>query len=221
VGLADADGQGVRLVEAGHDDGHFRRAAARWGGVAHGRHITTARGSAQRTGCVDDQAGPKAPAVIWAYKAQENYVASPLLEGSAVYFPALGPFNTGLFHCLAAQDNQPRLLWSKQAPVIKRPLVCSPVASEGLLIFGDGMHQTYDAMLYCVMADTGRPVWQYPLQGKFMHLEASPTVNRGRVYTGGGDAGGGVLGGRDGEGFGRSGGDGERERVLRGTRADG
>lgn len=149
----------------------------------------TCRGSAQRTGCLDDQAGPKTPAVRWAYKAQEDYIASPLLEGSAVYFPALGPFNTGMFHCLTAQNNQPRLHWSKQAPVIKRPLVCSPVSSEGLLYFGDGMHQTDDAILYCVMADTGRPVWQYPVQGKLVHLEASPTIDRGRIYTGGGDAG--------------------------------
>ncbi len=149
----------------------------------------TCRGSAQRTGNLDDQAGPRTPAVRWAYKAQEDYIASPLLEGSAIYFPALGPFNTGMFHCLTAQNNQPRLHWSKQAPVIKRPLVCSPVSSEGLLYFGDGMHQTDDAILYCVMADTGRPVWQYPVPGKLVHLEASPTVDRGRVYTGGGDAG--------------------------------
>lgn len=149
----------------------------------------TCRGSPQHTGCLDDQAGPKTPAVRWAYKAQEDYIASPLIEGGAVYFPALGPFNTGLFHCLTAQDNLPRLHWSKQAPVIKRPVVCSPVSAEGLLFFGDGMHQSDDAALYCVMANTGRPVWQYPIPGKLVHLEESPTVDRGRIYTGGGDAG--------------------------------
>ncbi len=147
------------------------------------------RGSAQRTGCLDDQPGPKTPAVLWAYKAQEDYVGSPLVEGGAIYFPALGPFNTGLFHCLATRDNQPRLLWSKQAPLLKRPLVCSPVAAEGLLFFGDGMHQTDDATLFCIMADSGRPVWQYQVPGKLVHLEASPVVSQGRVYSGGGDAG--------------------------------
>lgn len=149
----------------------------------------TSRGSAQRTGCIDDQPGPRDPVIKWVHKAQENYVAAPLPEGSAVYFPALGPFNTGLFHCLTAQDDLPRVLWSKTAPFIKRPMVCSPVSSEGLLIFGDGMHQTDDAILFCLMADTGRPVWQYPVPGKLVHLEGSPTVDRGRVYVGGGAAG--------------------------------
>ncbi len=149
----------------------------------------TARGSAQRTGCLDDHAGPKTPAIIWAYKAQGNYLAAPLPEGSAVYFPALGVFNTPLFHCLTAPDNLPRLLWTKNQPFLKRPVVNMPVISEGLLVFGDGMHETDDAILFCLMPTTGRPVWQYPVPGKLVHLEASPTVDQGRVYIGGGSAG--------------------------------
>jgi len=149
----------------------------------------TYRGSAQRTGCLDDQAGPETPAILWAHKSQGNYIAAPLPEGTAVYFPALGVFNSPLFQCLAAPENLPRLLWSKNRPFLRRPVVCAPVISEGLLIFGDGMHQTDDAALYCLMANTGRPVWQYPVPGKLVHIEASPTVENGRVYVGAGAAG--------------------------------
>jgi len=149
----------------------------------------THRGSAQRTGCVDDQPGPKAPCIKWAHKAREDYVAAPLPEGSAVYVPTLGPFNTGLFQCLTAQNELPRVHWAKIPPFIKRPVVCAPVSTEGLILFGDGMHQTDDAILYCLLASTGMPVWQYPVPGKLVHLEASPTVDKGRVYVGGGAAG--------------------------------
>ena len=60
---------------------------------------------------------------------------------------------------------------------------------DGLIVFGDGMHQTNDAMLYCLWADTGRPVWQLPVPGRLVHLEGSPTIDGGRVYIGGGEAG--------------------------------
>src|SRR6185436_15652255 len=65
----------------------------------------------------------------------------------------------------------------------------SPAFSDGLIVFGDGMHQTNGATLYCVRASDGRPVWQYPVPGKLVHLEGAPTIDNGRVYIGGGDAG--------------------------------
>src|SRR5207237_7296752 len=44
-------------------------------------------------------------------------------------------------------------------------------------------------VLYCLRADTGRPVWQLPVLGKLVHLEGAPTIDKGRVFIGGGDAG--------------------------------
>ncbi len=79
-------------------------------------------------------------------------------------------------------------MWSKAAPFIPLPMVASPAVADGLVIFGDGMHQTDGATLYC-LADTGRPIWQYPLPGKLVHLEGSPTIADGRVFVGGGNAG--------------------------------
>jgi outer membrane protein assembly factor BamB len=60
---------------------------------------------------------------------------------------------------------------------------------DGRLIFGDGMHQTDGATLHCLRADNGLPLWQLPVPGTLVHLEGSPTVEKGRVYLGGGAAG--------------------------------
>jgi outer membrane protein assembly factor BamB len=150
----------------------------------------TARGNAQRTGNIDGFPGPKAPKVLWVYKAQEHYVASPAAGAKAIYLGGVGTYGTGMFHAVATGSQVPeRVLWSKAAPFITRPTVCSPAVMEGLVVFGDGMHQTDDAVLYCVRADDGLPVWQLPVPGKLVHLEAAPTIDNGRVYVCGGDAG--------------------------------
>ncbi len=59
----------------------------------------------------------------------------------------------------------------------------------GLIVFGDGMHQTDGATLYCMKADSGVPLWQLPFPGHLIHLEGAVTVDNGRVYSGGGNAG--------------------------------
>ena len=81
------------------------------------------------------------------------------------------------------------MLWSKSAPFIKLPTVSSPAVTGGLVVFGDGMHQTDGATLYCLSAATGRPVWQLGVPGKLVHMEGGPTIDNGRVFIGGGDAG--------------------------------
>ena len=150
----------------------------------------TNRGNPQRTGNLDDKPGPKAPRVAWVYKAQEHFVASPVLGANKLYVSGLGAFNTGIFHCLSLETDAPqRVLWSKAAPFIKLPIVCAPAAVEDLLVFGDGMHQTDGAILYCIQAETGLPLWQYPVPGKLVHLEGAPTIDRDMVYIGGGEAG--------------------------------
>ncbi len=150
----------------------------------------TARGNPQRTGNVDGVSGPKTPAVLWVYKAQEHYVAAPVPGTQGLFVGGVGTYNTGVFHCLALAPQAPdRLLWTKTAPYLTRPTVCAPAVVDGLVVFGDGMHQTDDAMLYCLQADSGLPVWQYAVPGKLVHLEAAPAIERGRVFVCGGDAG--------------------------------
>src|SRR5436305_1919539 len=54
---------------------------------------TTYRGNVQRTGNTDNLAGPAAPKVLWAFKAQEHFIASPVPHGDRLFVSALGGFN--------------------------------------------------------------------------------------------------------------------------------
>jgi len=156
----------------------------------HAADWATARGNPQRTGNVDGLPGPKKPNVLWIYKTSQHFVASPVIDGKALYLPALGAMNVGFFHAIAlGTDASDRTRWSKTVPFITRPTVCAPAVEDGLLVFGDGMHQTDDAILYCLRPDTGMPLWRYPVPGKLVHLEAGPALNKGRVYACGGNAG--------------------------------
>ena len=151
---------------------------------------TMYRGNAQRTGNVDGKPGPANPAVLWVHSSKEHFIASPTPAGDRVFFTGLGPFNVSTFYCFAtAPKAEPRTLWTKTTPFIKMPSVSSPAVVGDKLIFGDGMHQTDGATLYCLSLATGRPLWQLPVPGVLVHLEGSPTVTNGRVYLGGGNAG--------------------------------
>jgi outer membrane protein assembly factor BamB len=150
----------------------------------------THRGNNERTGNRDGSEGPQSPNILWSYKSPEHFVASVVPGEKSIFVGALGAFNTGVFHAISS-DQKPleRVTWSKTAPYIKRPTVCAPAITNGLVIFGDGMHQTDNALLYCVKADTGLPVWSFSVPGKLVHIEGSPTVDRGKVYIGAGAAG--------------------------------
>jgi outer membrane protein assembly factor BamB len=157
---------------------------------SHAADWPEARGNSQRTGNIDNQQGPKAPNVLWVHKASEHYITSPVPTDKALFVPVMGALNTGSFHALnIAPGAAERIMWTKTAPYITHPTVCAPAVADGYVVFGDGMHQTDDATLYCLQADTGMPVWRYPVPGKLMHLEAGPIIDKGRVYACGGDAG--------------------------------
>jgi|GEM_PF-735748 len=167
-------------------------AAAAWLATAQPAQADwpTHRGNAHRTGCLDGRGGPAAPVVLWAYTAQEHYVASPVIDGHRVYLAGLGAFNTGVFHAVdLAVRSEKRVAWSAAAPFVTRPTVSAPATGNGLVIFGDGMHQTDDAILYCLQASDGMPLWRLDVPGKLIHMEGAPTLAAGRVYIGGGDAG--------------------------------
>jgi outer membrane protein assembly factor BamB len=151
----------------------------------------TYRGNEQRSGNTDGIAGPKEPKVLWVVKSNDHYIASPVPWKNRLYVSGLGSFNVAVF---AALDTDPaakeRVVWSKTTPYLKLPIVSSPaVTKAGQLIFGDGMHQTDGALLHCMTADGAMPLWQYPVPGRLVHLEGSPTVDKGRIYIGGGSAG--------------------------------
>jgi outer membrane protein assembly factor BamB len=150
----------------------------------------TSRGNSAHTGTDDNQPGPRQPKVRWVYKEREHFLASPVPAGRALYVSALAGFNAAKFYALALDGNAPeRVMWSKKQPFIPIPMVAAPAVVDGLVIFGDGMHQTDGATLYCMHAETGRPIWKYPFPGKLVHLEGSPTIANGHVFVGGGNAG--------------------------------
>ncbi len=151
---------------------------------------STYRGNAQRTANTDGVAGPKAPKVLWALKSKENYIASPVPMGDRLLVSGLGAFNLGNFSCLSTETAaKSRTLWTKSTPYLKLPTVSSPAIFKNYLIFGDGMHQTNGAMLYCIEEAKGAPVWRHAVPGDLVHLEGSPSIVNGRAYIGGGAAG--------------------------------
>ncbi len=150
----------------------------------------TYRGNAQRTGCTDDIPVSDQAKVLWVHKGKDHYVASGVPVGDRLYVSGLGAFNIPTFLALSTNPKAAnRVLWTKSTPSLKSPTVSSPAVAGARLVFGDGMHQSDGAILHCVEADSGFPVWQYPMPGDLIHLEGSPTVVGGKVYIGGGAAG--------------------------------
>ena len=155
----------------------------------------TFRNNVQRTGVFDDRPGPAKPKVLWSFKQPEHFVAAPVPDlaggkGGSLFVTGLGAFNTAMLHSLTLELRpETRERWSKASPFIKMPSVSSPAVAGDLLVFGDGMHQTDGATLYCVSASKGVPLWKYDAPGKLVHMECPPTISKERVFIGGGDAG--------------------------------
>src|SRR5262249_31459653 len=150
----------------------------------------TYRGNPERTGNTDGKAGPATPKVLWVLKTKEHHIASPVPAGDRLIVSGLGAFNVAAFSCLSAEPAaKERLLWTKTTPYLKLPTVSSPGVVQGRLVFGDGMHQTDGANLHCLGLDKALPLWQLPVPGKLVHLEGSPTIDKGKVFIGGGAAG--------------------------------
>src|SRR6266542_6245502 len=74
----------------------------------------TARGNPQRTGCVDNQPGPAAPKVLWVYKSQDHFLASPVPDGERLHVVGLGGFNSATLLALPLDPKgAPAPLWIK------------------------------------------------------------------------------------------------------------
>ena len=127
---------------------------------------------------------------MWVFKSQEHFIASPVPSGETVIFSALGAFNRPNMMALPINPKKGiEPVWVRTSPYLKLPTVSSPAQFDSNLIFGDGMHQTDGAVLHCVPANGGLPLWQLNVPGDLVHLEGSPTVSGNRAFMGGGAAG--------------------------------
>jgi outer membrane protein assembly factor BamB len=150
----------------------------------------TYRGNPARTGNTDNQPGPDKPAVLWALKSQDHFVASPVPVKDGIYLAGIGAFNRPTISVFPfAAKNPPQPTWTKSAPYLKLASVSSPAIVSDYLVFGDGMHQDSGGVLHCIDAKTSKPLWQLTLPGNLIHLEGAPVVVGGKVYIGGGAAG--------------------------------
>lgn len=150
----------------------------------------THRGHVERTGVLDSSAGPKQPRVLWVYRSNEHYLASPVPGEKALLVSGLGAFNSPIMRALGVSgDVAGKTLWSKSVPVLRLPVVCPPALVGHRIIFGDGMHQTDGAVLRCLDLETGLVLWQLALPGQLVHIESGPTVMATRAYFGAGSAG--------------------------------
>jgi outer membrane protein assembly factor BamB len=158
--------------------------------LANAADWPTYRGNVARTGNIDGKAGPAKPRVIWARASgKENFIGSPAVADKVVTVSALGAFNSGSVLAMDAAANEAKLVWSKSPPLLKLPTVSSPVFASGMVVFGDGMHQTDGAVLRGVDAATGRLLWQHSVPGSLVHMEGAAVFVEGKIYLGAGHAG--------------------------------
>ncbi len=150
----------------------------------------TYRGNPQRTGNTDNMAGPEKPAVLWAVKSKDHFVAAPVPLKDGIYLSGLGAFNRPFAAVFPFAPKMPgQTLWTKEPPYLTLASVSSPAVVGEYLVFGDGMHQDSGAYLHCVTAATGKPLWQLKMPGTLIHMEGSPVVAGNKVFIGGGAAG--------------------------------
>jgi outer membrane protein assembly factor BamB len=145
------------------------------------------RGGTARTGNVDGKAGPAHPKVLWVLRSKEHFIAPPSPAANRLFVCVMGAFNSGSIRTFELEDGKPA--WSRSAPLIRMPTVCSPSIVGGKVVFGEGMHQTDGASIHCMRASDGRSLWRLELPGELIHVEASPAIAGGKVFAGGGNAG--------------------------------
>jgi outer membrane protein assembly factor BamB len=154
-----------------------------------GSDWTTARFDLKRTGAVPGAESPTAPKVIWNYRSEYGFLASPAVVGNRVYISAarLGVFEkSGQIFCFDADTGA--VVWAN-SPENYRPTFSSPVIAGDYLVCGEGLHETYDARVVCLDIrpdQKGKVLWTFTTRN---HVECTPAIYNDRVYFGAGDDG--------------------------------
>jgi outer membrane protein assembly factor BamB len=118
-------------------------------------------------------------------------LSSPLVAGDRVYVAAArGVADTfGSLYCIDLKKrgaNTRGIVWTFDNDGAMKQVFCSPVLADGRIYLGEGLHVDRGCNLYCIDANTGKKLWEFPTDS---HTESTPVVSGGRVYFGAGDDG--------------------------------
>src|SRR5207248_7832769 len=78
------------------------------------------------------------------------------------------------------------VLWTFDNDGDMKEVFSSPCLSGGRIYIGEGFHEDKGCRLYCIDANTGKKLWDFPTSS---HTEGTPVVVGGRVYFSAGDDG--------------------------------
>jgi outer membrane protein assembly factor BamB len=116
-------------------------------------------------------------------KADNLYLSSPVAINQRVYVGVATLTKTravGSLECFDAKDG--KLIWRSLTP---HPVFASPVAANGRVFCGEGLHENNDCKMYCLDAASGKTVWTVTTRG---HTEGTPSLHQGRlIFSAGGD----------------------------------
>lgn len=131
----------------------------------------------------------KRPKLIWVFEApfSGGFVATPTLDEHSVYVAGLqarGFRYSGIVFALDKTTGQKR--WSFTDDGQMKASASRVLAHGERLYFGEGMHGDFVCHFRCLDRRTGQLIWMQETQD---HLEASPTIHDGMVYSSSGNDG--------------------------------
>ena len=93
---------------------------------------------------------------IWKFAADDDLEASPLYHNGVVYVGS----DSGTFYAVSAADGQPA--WTSEAGgriTGSANIAVRPETNQKVIVFG-----CYDNNLYCLDAETGKPIFEHPAE---------------------------------------------------------
>lgn len=180
---------GSRTGQAALGDLRGEWPAFRGGPLRTGALLDGGADQAASRGMTGPQADePASGRVNWTWTGEPTVYSSPAVVGDQVIVTTaggIGPFSPagrGAIVSLDAETGRER--W-RYAPDDFRATFSSPVAAEGRVVSGEGLHLVQDARVTCLDLN-GQRQWEFRTKS---HVESTPSVANGRVYVGAGDDG--------------------------------
>ena len=153
------------------------------------------RGGLDRRGYVPgNEDDPGHDRVVWSFstKTIKAFASSPAVVGNRVYATSarwLVFSRDGAILSLDADDG--KLVWKFDKDKY-RPTFSSPAVQGKYLVVGEGLHETYDARVFCLDVQEsekqreGVKLWEYRTKS---HVESSPCIADGMAFIGAGEDG--------------------------------